>query len=633
MKGTKYAMLWSELKRILIGEPLPSAREKHERMAIPIALSVFASDALSSTAYATQEILQALNVELLRTYPLLVSFLSIPVAVSITLLLAVVIISYRQVIKAYDDGGGSYQVAKENLSQGASHVAGAALMIDYVLTAAVSVSAAVDALVSLGWITPDQKVLLALAFLAVITLINLRGVKESGAIFSIPSYIFIITMLLLLGKGGFMIATGQVPVDFSHGILASTGVPQEAWSSLWNTSLLLILVKAFSHGCAALTGIEAISNGVKAFKEPAAENANKTMTMMGVILATIFLGITILAFAFQLLPAEHETTVSQVGRAVFGDGTFLYVLLQVITAMILIFAANTSYSGFPRLASILAHDGYLPRQFKNMGDRLVFTNGIIFLGFVSGLLVMLYGADTHGLIPLYAVGVFLSFTLAQAGMVVYHQKGKAPGWRKRQWINGFGALVTGAATIILAVEKFTEGAWIVIAAIPAIMFVFNAVKDHYDSVSRQLALPTGVQGHEPRPIEHTVLVLVSGLHRGTIPALEYARTLSAHVEAVHVELYADSTQQLMKQWEDWGCGVPLTVLKSPFRSITRPLLDYIDEVEGRHAHNLVTIIIPEFVTKKFWHNFLHNQSSLLIRTLLSIKKGKVVTTVRYYLEQ
>jgi amino acid transporter len=626
-------MVWTTVKKILIGQPLESAREKHERMAIPIALSIFASDALSSTAYATQEILQALNVEMLRAYPLLVSFLSIPVALFITLLLAVVIVSYRQVIKAYEDGGGSYQVAKENLSPTASHVAGAALLIDYVLTAAVSVSAAVDALVSLGWLIPEQKVSLALVFLSVITLINLRGVKESGLVFSVPSYIFIATMLLLIGKGAFLMVTGQVPVDFSHGILASTGVPADAWSSLGNTSLLLILIKAFSHGCAALTGIEAISNGVKAFKEPAADNANKTMILMGIILATIFLGVTVLAYAFQLLPTHHETTVSQVGRAVFGNGSFLYVLLQIITAVILIFAANTSYSGFPRLASILAHDGYLPRQFKNLGDRLVFTNGIIFLGIVSALLVALYNADTHGLIPLYAVGVFLSFTLAQAGMVIYHQRKKEPGWRQGQWINGFGAVVTGAATLILAIEKFTEGAWIVIAAIPFIMMLFNTVRGHYDSVARQLALPLDQKGHEPRPIEHTVLVLVSGLHRGTIPALEYARTLSANVEAVHIELNEEATASLIQQWKDWGCGVQLTVLKSPYRSITRPLLEYIDVVEQRHEHDMVTVIVPEFVTKRFWHNMLHNQTSLLIKTLLTFRKDKVVTSVRYHLDE
>lgn len=626
-------MLWTTFKKVLIGEPLPSAQEKHERLAIPMALSIFASDALSSTAYATQEVLQALNVEMLRAYPLLVSFLSIPVALFITLVLAVVVVSYRQVIKAYDNGGGSYQVARENLGVRASHVAGAALLIDYVLTAAVSTSAAVDALTSAGWLAIEHKVPVAISFLGLITLVNLRGVKESGLVFSVPAYIFIAVMFTLLIKGAWMILTGQSVLDFSHGIMASTGVTPEAWSSLWNMSLVLILVKAFSHGCSALTGIEAISNGVKAFKEPVAENANKTMVLMGVILATIFLGLTILAFAFGLLPSESQTTVSQIGRSVFGGESWLYGLLQLITAVILIFAANTSYAGFPRLASLLATDGYLPRQFMNMGDRLVFSNGVLFLGLISALLVWMYKADTHGLIPMYAVGVFLSFTLAQAGMCFYHKTHQQPHWKKSLAINAFGAIVTALATLILTTEKFTEGAWLVCVAIPLIIVAFTTIKSHYLSVARQLALPINETGHDPRPIEHTVLVLVSNLHRGTIPALEYARTLSAKVEAVHVSLDDFSTNNLKAQWKAWGCGVPLTILASPYRSITKPLLEYIDEVEERHEHNLVTIIIPEFVTKKFWHNVLHNQSALLIKTLLTLRRGKVVTTVRYYLEE
>lgn len=626
-------MLWMNFKRWIIGEPLPSSQEKHERMAIPMALSIFASDALSSTAYATQEILQALNVEFLRAYPLLVSFLSIPVALFITLVLAVVVVSYRQVIKAYENGGGSYQVAREHLGLKASHIAGAALLIDYVLTAAVSTSAAVDALASAHWVTVPQKVPVAMLFLSVITLVNLRGVKESGFVFSIPAYIFVGTMCILLLKGGYMMLTVQAPLDFSHGLVASTGVPSHAWASLWNSSLLLILIKAFSHGCTALTGIEAISNGVKAFKEPVADNANKTMVLMGIILATIFLGLTVLAFAFGLLPSSHETTVSQIGRAVFGGGTFLYNLLQIITAIILVFAANTSFAGFPRLSSLLANDGYLPRQFMNMGDRLVFSNGILFLGLISALLVWVYHADTHGLIPMYAVGVFLSFTLAQAGMCFYHRQHQHKNWKSSLFINAFGAVVTGAATLILTIEKFTEGAWIVCVAIPLIIWGFVSIKNHYLSVARQLALPHSIQSYDPKPVEHTVLVLVSSVHKGTIPALEYARTLSAKVEAVHVSLNPQSTEHLKEQWRAWGCGVPLTILDSPFRSITGPLLDYIDAVEERHEHNLVTIIIPEFVTKQFWHNVLHNQSALLIKTLLTLRRGKVVTTVRYYLEE
>ncbi len=619
-------MAFGKIKRLFLGTPLSSQREKHERLPIPIALAVFASDALSSTAYATEEILIAL---VATSYALQANMLSLPIAIAIALLMAIVVLSYRQVIHAFPQGGGTYEVSKERLGILAAQVAGSALLIDYVLTVAVSVSAGVAALTSsnLPFLNYEHRVPVALILIVLITLINLRGVRESGKALAFPAYFFMASMALLMGTGLFLIVTGQVPEAPAE---ALTLPPNDA-GNIWNMALMLVVLKAFSHGCAALTGIEAISDGVKVFKEPAHVNANKTLVIMGCVLGTIFIGMTFLAFSFHIQPQAHKTVISLVASQVFGGHSVLFFMFQGATTIILILAANTSFSGFPQLANILAHDGFLPRQLKNLGDRLVFSNGILILGLFSMLLVWMYHANTHALIPLYAVGVFLSFTLAQAGMVIYHQQERQKNWKSGLVINLFGALTTGVVTVILAVEKFTEGAWIVLLAIPIIIVIFRTIKGHYDSIAKQLVLPDGE--YKPVAIAHTALVLVSSLHRGTIPALEYAKTLSDKVEAVHIELHPVSTDRLRQAWNQWGCGVPLTILKSPYRSISGPLLDYIDEVEARYEHNLVTVIVPEFVPKRWWHNLLHNQTSLVIRALLRFKKGKVVTTVRYHLEE
>jgi amino acid transporter len=438
-------------------------------------------------------------------------------------------------------------------------------------------------------------------------------------------------MVALIGWGVFKVMTGQVPPQS----ISTAGVIQQA-QAISPFILIAVLIKAFSHGCAALTGVEAVSNGVQAFKEPAELNAGKTMVYMGLILGTIFLGVTYLAYAIpgiappDMIPG-HPTVVSQVAAGVFGSGTFLYLDVQFITALILILAANTSFAGFPRLGMILAQDGYLPRQLMNLGDRLVYSNGIVILSFFAMLLIAVYRADYNAMMPLYAIGVFLSFTLAQWGMIKHHKIGKRAGWQRRAVINAIGATATGIVTIILIIEKFKEGAWMVLVAMPIIISIFRKIKHHYESIGKQLALPE--DGYCPIAIEHTVLVLVSSLHRGTIPALEYAKTISDRVEAVHVELNPAATERIKKAWEAWGCGIPLTILKSPFRSISEPLLEYIDEVEDRYEHDLVTIIVPEFVTKKSWHNLLHNQTSIMIKALLRFRPGKVVTTVRYHLNE
>ena len=399
-----------------------------------------------------------------------------------------------------------------------------------------------------------------------------------------------------------------------------------------DTALILALLKAFSHGCAALTGIEAISNGVKAFKEPSDSNANKTMVLMGLLLGSIFIGVTYLAFHFEINPKATETIISQVARSSFGGNSFMYYAVQITTMIILVLAANTSFAGFPRLATLLASDYYLPRQLMTLGDRLVFSNGIILLSMISIALIWLYKADTHALIPLYAVGVFLSFTLAQAGMVVHHKRSRAKHSARGMLINFSGAVITGLVTLLLTYEKFFEGAWMVLLAIPLLIWLFLKIKNHYKSIAKQLALPNDGTAC-PVAFEHTVLVLVSSLNRGTIPALQYAKSMSERVEAVHVRLNPRTTAKLEQDWERWGCNVPLVVLDSPYRSIIDPILSYIDEVEDRHEHDIVTVIVPEFVTKKAWHNLLHNQTALLLKALLRFRRGKVVTTVRYFLDE
>ncbi|MGE0201709.1 MAG: APC family permease [Candidatus Melainabacteria bacterium] len=614
-------------KRLLFGAPLPTHLEAHERLNIPLGLAVFASDNLSSAAYATEEILLAMMGTSMAVHA---TWLAVPVAIGICLLLAVVIISYRQVIRAYPESGGAYVVSRENLGVLPSLIAGAALLLDYILTVAVSISAGVAALTSTGWVAHDQRVTLALFFTLFITYINLRGVRESGKVIAVPAYIFVFAILSLIAAGLWQSATGHVVIPH-----AAQTIPQKPFTHLSDAlslSVLLILMNAFSHGCAALTGTEAISNGVNAFREPAATNANKTLVIMGALLGVIFLGLTILAANYQITPTETETVVSQIARAVFGGGSPMYWLVQLSTMVILILAANTSFSGFPRLASLLARDGFLPRQLMTLGDKLVFSNGIFLLGMVSAFLILIYGADTHALIPLYAVGVFITFTLAQAGMVIYQKRERPKGWQAGRVINALGTVTTGLVAVLLTYEKFAEGAWIILLAIPVLILAFYKVRAHYQSIGRQLALPETVTIPAMRP--HTVLVLVSSLNRGTIPALAYARTIGKTVEGVHVALNPAATGRLQADWPQWaGDDIPLTVLDTPYRALNAVLLDYIDAVRARAGGNQVTVIIPEFVTRAWWHNLLHNQSALVLKSLLRLREGVVVTTVRYHLKE
>lgn len=603
-----------KLKHFLLGSPLPTQRFKLERLPKVLGLAVFSSDALSSVAYATEEILL-----MLVAAGTAVLYLSWPISLAITGLLLVVVTSYYQTIHAYPSGGGAYIVAKENLGVNAGLVAGAALMIDYVLTVSVSIAAGVAAITSALPILYGHRVALCLLCILVLTLVNLRGVRESGKVFAIPTYLFIFSFVCL-------IAAGLVTYVLSSPPTPEPGPPIRGAEPLtW-----FLVLRAFASGCAALTGVEAISNGVQAFQPPEAKNASLTLVWMAVILGSFFVGITFLTNHYGVIPKEAETVVSQLARSIFGEG-LLYYLVQMATALILILAANTSYADFPRLASLLGRDSFLPRQMANLGDRLVFSNGIIILGVLAALLIVIFQGNTHALIPLYAVGVFLSFTLSQTGMVRHWLTGKYTGWRKGIVINSIGAVTTAAVLSVIATTKFTHGAWGVLMLLPTLVFILRRIRHHYQLVAAQISL----RGFRPPQAlsRHTVLLPISGLFRQVIPALQYARLLSRDVRAVYIDLDPDATFKLRQQWEKWGYGVPLIVLDSPYRSIVQPLLHYVEQVQDEHPDQIVTVILPEFVPAKWWQQILHNQTALQIKGALLFKKGVVVTSVPYHLRR
>ena len=602
-----------QLKRVLVGAPIPSHEAHHERLSRVTGLAVLSSDALSSVAYATEEILRVLLVGGIAALSLVT-----PIGIVIAVTLAVVVFSYRQTIYAYPSGGGAYIVAKENLGTLPSLIAAASLLIDYVLTVAVSVAAGVAALTSAfpQWV--PYRVEIGLGFVAVIMVGNLRGVRESGRIFAVPTYFFIVSMVAMLAVGAWRYFTGAItpPHELEH--------PATATGLLTTFALLT----AFSNGCTAMTGVEAVSNGVPAFRPPESRNAASTLVAMGALSIMMFMGITLLAHAYALVPNDAETVVSQLARATFGGGTALYFAAQAATMLILVLAANTAYADFPRLASIVARDRFLPRQFTNQGDRLAFSNGILILSVLAGVLLIVFGGDTHALIPLYMIGVFVSFTLSQAGMVIHWRQTRGPGWRSSAFVNGFGALVTAIVLIIVAITKGAEGAWIIMLMIPALVALFTITRRHYDHVASELTL----RDWEPESVgRHVVLVPISGIQRAVVKALRYARSLAADVRAVYVELDPTSTNELRGQWDRWGQGVTLAVLDSPYRSLLEPLLDYIEQIQGEDPSAYVTVILPEFVPRRLWQHLLHNQHALLIKGALLFKPNVVVTSVPFHL--
>lgn len=609
-------MNWSTIRRIVFGTPLPTEEAAHQRLPKILALPVFASDALSSSAYATQEIL--LNLTLAGFVALR---MTLPIAVAIVMLLAVVAISYMQTVHAYPSGGGAYIVASENLSRQLGVLAAAALLTDYVLTVAVSVASGVQQVTSLlpelaRWTVP-----LCVLVVIFIALANLRGVKESGALFAFPTYFFLASMMG-------MIVWGMV----SRHILGIPpySLPQPPIQATTALSVGLIL-KAFASGCSALTGVEAISNGVQAFRPPESKNASQTLAVMATLLGILVLGISYLAQSNHVIYAhgyDHESAVSLLARAVFHNNEMLRGVVLVATAMILLIAANTSFADFPRLSSILARDGFMPRQLANLGDRLVYSNGIILLAAFSSLLIIAFHGKTDRLIPLYAVGVFLAFTLSQAGMVKHWLRIRGRGWQWKVAVNGLGAVATGIVLMVVLIEKTLEGAWIVVIIIPVIMWMMNKVYEHYQYLRSQLTLA----GYEPEPPSpHTVLVLIHDIHRGVVPALNYAREISSDVRAVHIEVNPQHTPTLKMRWEQWGNGMPLVIIESPYRSLVGPVVEYVKQVQADHPRHIVTVVVPEFVVTKWWQRILHANSALLLKLAVAGIPGVVVTNVRYYL--
>ena len=668
----------TSVKRLLVGKALRTEQAIHERLSKKTALAVFSSDALSSTAYATEEILLVLAVAAIYGQAYVFRYV-IPISIGIAVLLAIVATSYRQTIHAYPSGGGAYIVAKENLGTTPGLIAAAALLVDYVLTVSVSIAAGVAAITSaaqgtrFAWLD-EHKVVLCLIFIAIIALANLRGVRESGALFAAPTYAFIFSFLFMIGFGFFHYFTqgGAAPVPGVEDIKLAEGYSPQPLT-------LFLLLGAFSNGCAALTGIEAISNGIPAFKSPESRNASVTLVWMAALLTTMFLGTSLMAYFYGVHPRANETVISQFARIMFtGSMGWFYYVVQAATAAILVLAANTSFADFPRLSSLLARDRFLPRQFANRGDRLVFSNGILILAIFSGILVAAFGGDTSRLIPLYAVGVFLSFTLSQAGMVRHWLKERAnnPGtnreiegqsglraeaetkqplpdpelaveeshksrfvsdevtapasWKKSIVINGVGALATAVVLAVFILTKFIHGAWIVVVVIPLLVLMFRAIHGHYLSVAQQLS----IEGLGPlREINHTVIVPISGIHRGVLNALQYAKSIApTNVAAVYVDFDEEATANLREKWDQWGGGVKLVVLASPYRELTGPLLRYIYRIDRKRDDDFITVVIPEFVPAKWWQHLLHNQSSLLLKGALLFKKGVVVVNVPYHLK-
>jgi amino acid transporter len=602
----------SAVKKLFVGSPLATAQARHERLSRTSALAVFSSDALSSVAYATEEILLVL----VLAGSAALTF-SIPIGIAIALLIAVVVSSYRQTILAYPHGGGAYIVTKDNLGTLPALVAAGALLIDYVLTVAVSVAAGVAAITSAFPILYDYRIALGVIFIAGIATVNLRGLRESGALFAVPTYLFVVSFAAMLAYGFVRWMFGW------EGVPAPAAEPAEMSQAL----TIFLVLRAFASGCAALTGVEAVSDGVPAFRPPEARNARIVLAWLGIILVTLFIGITFLAHHYQVLPRAEETVVSQLARLIFGGG-LLYYEVQAVTMLILVFAANTAFADFPRLAYFLARDGFIPRQFGTRGDRLVFSNGILILGGLAALLILLFGGATHALIPLSAVGVFVSFTLSQASMVRRWLSRREEGWWWRWVLNAVGAATTGLVMLVIAATKFSHGAWMVVLLIPLLVALFMMIHRHYADVARQLSL---VNYGGPPPIQHSVLVLVGDLHRGVAAALRYAQTLSTSAKAVYVELDPERTQKLEEKWGKFGLGVPLVVLTSPYRSLLTPFLDYVNHLLAVGENHVVTIVIPEFVPARWWQHLLHNQTALLIKGALLFRKGVVVVDVPFHL--
>jgi amino acid transporter len=610
------------LKRLLIGRPIATSEEGHHRLRKLVALPVFASDAISSTAYATEEIILVLvPVTAMAAFNYIV-----PIAVLVAILLLIVVTSYRQTINAYPGGGGTYVVSRENLGTSPSLVAGASILVDYVLTVAVSVSSGVAAITSAFAPLRPYRVELCLVAVALLAVANLRGVRESGAIFAPPTYLYVVSLATLIVYGLYRVYVqdlGPVPVDQEL-----LGELTEG-HTVTTVASTFILMRAFSSGAVALSGLEAVADGVPAFRRPEAKNAAITITAMGVILSTLFFGTSFLASRLHPLPEEGaETALSVMGRYIFGESP-AYFVLQFATFAILILAANTGYADFPRLSSYIARDGFLPRQLTNRGDRLVFSNGIVTLSVIAGLLIVAYNAEVSALVPLYAVGVFTGFTLSQAGMVVRHWRRREPRWRVGLAINAVGAVATFVVLAVVIISKFRIGAWIPVVVIPLVVTLFRLINRHYRRVRRVVEIPAG---WKPRRYEHFVVVAVGTVNRAVLNALSYARSLAPdRLVAVTVVGDADDQEAIQKSWADHEIPVELHTIYSPFREITEPFLQYLDELDAESDDDIITVVIPEFVTG-VGTQWLHNQSALSLKLALLYRPHTVVTSVPIHID-
>lgn len=594
----------SRIRDLLIGPPLPTFQSAHKKLNKIRALAAFSPDALSSIAYANQEIYLGLVVA--GAAGLQVMF---PIGLAITGLLVIVALSYFQTIQGYPSGGGSYVVARENLGTFPGLIAASALLIDYLLTAAVSLTAGVEAISSAFPSLLPYRVIVSLILLVMITLLNLRGIKETGSFMAVPVYLFLVTYMPMLALG-----IGRLIIDGPH----SPSIPAGSISSL---SLFMIL-HAFSTGCTALSGIEAISNGVPAFRSPEAKNAGRTLIVMAALMGVLFLGSLGLTQSLGIVANPHETILSALARYLLGSGPF-YILIQLTTMLILAVAANTSYAGFPRLAAILAADGFLPRQLTGLGDRLVYSNGIIALALATGSLIVIFAGNSHSLIPLFAVGVFLAFTLSQAGMVRHWIREKGKGWLLKCVINGLGAITTAATVLVVGISKFVEGAWIIIIAIPIIVFIFLRIGIHYREVARSLTLKGLPPSLKPFPSPR-IVIPVSGVHRGIVSAVEYALSISKHVTAVYVELEPGAGEKMRDTWVRWWPDVKFVVVPSPYRSVIGPLLNYLDQSDQeQNDGQLATVIIPEFIPAKWWQGLLHNQTAWMLKAALLYRRRRL----------
>ena len=619
----------------LMGRPLPTADAPHQTIGKAIGLAVFASDALSSTAYATQEIMFILAAAGTAAFSTV-----FPISIAIVVLLAIVALSYEQTIHAYPSGGGAYIVARDNLGELPAQVAGAALLTDYILTVAVSISSGVAQIVSAFPVLFDYRAAIAVVLVMFVMLVNLRGVKESGMTFAIPTYFFIVMMTITVGIGIFRYFAGSLG-------LVENPPEMEMIHTLTVVTPFLIL-HAFSSGTAALTGVEAISNGITAFKEPRSRNAGITLIWMAVILGVLFLGISFLSSQIHAIPSEAETVISQLARTVYDSQGILYLALIAATTVILIMATNTSFADFPRLSALLAVDAFLPRQMAFKGSRLVFSYGIVSLAIIASVLVVVFNASVTALIPLYAIGVFMSFTLSQAGMAhrwwkIGHLKLGAQiqergstlryekRWEIKMLINGFGAFCTLVVMLVFAITKFRDGAWVVLILIPLIVVGFTSIHAHYRGLARRLSLDN--YAAMPRITRHRVILPISGVHRGTLAALRYATSLSDDVTAVNISTDPAETEKLKRKWDDWGEGVRLVILDSPYRTLLEPLLEYIEEiVSQRQPNEIITIVVPQFIPKSRLHNILHTNTAFWLRAALLFKPGIVVTDVPYQVE-